>query len=41
MKEPGARSKLRKHFLEHIGEVLESDSLQEVAGTSEYFIAWT
>jgi hypothetical protein len=36
MREPGARSKLRKYFLEHIGEVLESDTLQDVAGASEW-----
>ena len=36
MREPGARSKLRKYFLEHIGEVLESDTLQEVANASEW-----
>lgn len=36
MREPGARSKLRKYFLEHIGEVLESDTLREVAGVSEW-----
>lgn len=36
MREPGARFKLRKYFLEHIGEVLESDALHEVAGTSEW-----
>ena len=36
MREPGARFKLRKYFLEHIGEVLESNTLQEIAGTSEW-----
>ena len=36
MREPGARSKLRKYFLEHIGEVLESDTLRDVAGVSEW-----
>lgn len=36
MREPGARSKLRGYFLEHIGEVLESDTLQEVANASEW-----
>jgi hypothetical protein len=36
MREPGARYKLRKYFLEHIGEVLESDTLQAVAGVSEW-----
>ena len=36
MKKPGARSKLRSYFLEHIGEVLESDVLKDVAGVSEW-----
>ena len=36
MRQPGSRSKLRTYFLEHIGEVLESDTLQEVAGASEW-----
>jgi hypothetical protein len=36
MREPGARYKLRKYFLEHIGEVLESDTLKAVAGASEW-----
>ena len=35
MRNPGARSKLRTYFLEHIGEVLESDTLHEIAGASE------
>jgi len=36
MRKPGARSKLRKYFLEHIGEILESETLHEVAGASEW-----
>ena len=36
MREPGARSKLRTYFVEHIGEVLESDTLRDVAGVSEW-----
>ncbi|MCL2286205.1 MAG: HNH endonuclease [Firmicutes bacterium] len=36
MKKPGARSKLRTYFLEHIGETLDSDTLREVAGVSEW-----
>ena len=36
MKKPGARSKLRKYFLEHVGVVLESDTLRDVAGVSEW-----
>ena len=36
MREPGARAKLRIYFLEHIGEVLESDTLREIAGISEW-----
>jgi len=36
MREPGARHKLRQYFLEHIGEVLESDTLRDVAGISEW-----
>ena len=31
-----ARSKLCKFFLEHVGEVLESELLQTVAGASEW-----
>ena len=31
-KRKGARTKLRAYFLEHIGEVLEAHTLQEVAG---------
>ena len=36
MKKTGARSKLRTYFLNHIGETLDSDTLQEVAGVSEW-----
>lgn len=36
MKNPGARDKLRKFFLDHLGEVLDSDTLREVAGISEW-----
>jgi hypothetical protein len=32
----GARDKLRNFFLSHLGEVLESDTLREVAGISEW-----
>lgn len=32
----GARDKLRKFFLEHVGEILDSDTLREVAGISEW-----
>lgn len=35
-KEPGARAKLREYFLAHIGEVLEAETLRQVAGTSEW-----
>lgn len=36
MKKPGAREKLRAYFLSHLGQVLDSDTLREVAGTSEW-----
>lgn len=36
MKKPGSRAKLRQYFLKHIGEILESDILREIAGTSEW-----
>ena len=36
MRKPGARSKLRNCFIGHIGEVLESDTLRDVAGVSEW-----
>ncbi|MDR0848168.1 MAG: HNH endonuclease [Propionibacteriaceae bacterium] len=32
----GARAKLRHYFLDHVGEVLTSDTLREVAGISEW-----
>ena len=32
----GSRSKLREYFLSHIGEVLDSDTLRDVAGVSEW-----
>lgn len=35
-RELGSRAKLREYFLEHIGEVLESDTLRNIAGTSEW-----
>ena len=36
MKNLGARDKLRKCFLDHLGEVLDSDTLREIAGISEW-----
>lgn len=36
MKNLGARDKLRQYFLNHIGEVLDSDTLREIAGISEW-----
>lgn len=35
-KEPGSRAKLQTYFLEHVGEVLDSETLRLVAGTSEW-----
>jgi len=32
MREPGARSKLRKFFLDHTGEILDSEILKDAAG---------
>ena len=32
----GSRAKLRNFFVEHVGKVLSSDTLREVAGTSEW-----
>lgn len=32
----GARDKLRQYFLSHLGEVLDSDTLRDVAGVSEW-----
>lgn len=36
MKQLGAREKLREYFLNHLGQVLDSDTLREVAGISEW-----
>jgi hypothetical protein len=36
MEKLGARDKLRKYFLDHIGEVLDSNTLREIAGISEW-----
>ena len=36
MRNNGARSKLREYFLAHTGKVLESDTLRDVAGVSEW-----
>jgi hypothetical protein len=36
MKQNGARDKLREYILEHAGEILDSDTLREVAGISEW-----
>jgi len=33
---PGSKAKLKAFFLEHVGEVLESETLRLVAGTSEW-----
>ena len=35
-KKVGARTKLRNFFLDHVGEVLNSDTLREMAGISEW-----
>jgi predicted house-cleaning noncanonical NTP pyrophosphatase (MazG superfamily) len=35
-KKVGARDKLRSFFLEHVGEILDSDTLREVADISEW-----
>jgi len=32
----GSRAKLREYFIENVGKVLNSDTLREVAGTSEW-----
>lgn len=32
----GSRDKLREYFVQHVGEILDSDVLREVAGTSEW-----
>ena len=36
MKKLGARDKLRQYFLDHICEVLDSDTLRQIAGISEW-----
>lgn len=36
MKRPGARERLRQYFGDHVGEVLDSDTLRGIAGTSEW-----
>ncbi len=36
MSRNGARDKLRQYFLAHLGEVLDSDTLRDVAGISEW-----
>ncbi len=36
MSRNGARDKLRQYFLNHLGEVLDSDTLRDVAGISEW-----
>ena len=35
-KSKGSRAKLREHFLKNVGSILNSDTLREVAGTSEW-----
>lgn len=35
-RQPGAKAKLREYLLEHVGEVIASDTLRLVAGTSEW-----
>lgn len=35
-KNKGARAKLRQYFLDHVGEVVNSDTLRQVAGISEW-----
>lgn len=32
----GSRAKLREYFLNHVGEILESSTLRDIAGTSEW-----
>lgn len=32
----GSRAKLREYFIDNVGKVLNSDTLREVAGTSEW-----
>jgi len=35
-KKVGARTKLREFFIAHVGEVLDSDTLRDMAGISEW-----
>jgi hypothetical protein len=35
-RKPGAKAKLKEYFLYHVGEILDSDTLREVAGASEW-----
>lgn len=32
----GSRAKLREFFIENVGKILNSDTLREIAGTSEW-----
>lgn len=32
----GSRAKLREYFMENVGKILDSDTLREIAGTSEW-----
>lgn len=32
----GSKAKLRAYFSEHVGEILDSEALRQVAGTSEW-----
>lgn len=36
MRKRGAKEKLREYFSDHVGHVLDSEILREVAGTSEW-----
>jgi hypothetical protein len=36
MRALGSRAKLRQYFLGHVGEILESNTLRDIAGTSEW-----
>lgn len=35
-KAKGSRIKLREFFSEHVGEIVDADTLREIAGTSEW-----
>lgn len=35
-RKPGAKAKLREFFLQHVGEVLDKDTLRAIAGSSEW-----